>query len=380
MQDVVVDHLLQGEGPRHVVDEGDHVDPEGRLHLRVLVELVERDHRDRVALQLDHQPHARAIRLVAQVRDLADLLVADEVGDLRDQAAVAALADGERELGDDDRLLAALDRLDVRLRPHADRAAAGAVGLADPLAAHDRAAAGEVRALDVLHQALGVDLGVLDVGLDRADHLAQVVRRDVGRHADGDPGGAVDEQVREARGQDERLGRGLVVVGTEVDGLRLDVAEHLLGEALEAGLGVAHRRRRVVVDRAEVALAVDERVAQGELLRHPHERVVDRLVAVRVVLAHHLADDEGGLAVGPVRLQAEVVHRVEHPAVHGLEAVADVGQRAPDDHAHRVVEVRGAHLGGDLADLHVAASEDVRSFHYALPPRRRARRRRVRCW
>ena len=39
---------------------------------------------------------------------------------------------------------------------------------------------------------------------------------------------------------------------------------------------------------------------------------------------------------------AAVVHRVDHAAVHGLEAVAHVGQRAADDDAHRVVEVRRA--------------------------------------
>ena len=34
------------------------------------------------------------------------------------------------------------------------------------------------------------------------DDLAEIVRRDVGRHADGDAAGAVDQQVREARRQD----------------------------------------------------------------------------------------------------------------------------------------------------------------------------------
>ncbi len=119
----------------------------------------------------------------------------------------------------------------------------------------------------------------------------------------------------------------------------------------------------IVVDRAEVALAVDEHVAQREVLRHPCQRVVDRRVAVRVVLAHHLADDEGGLSVGPVRLQAKVVHRVEHTAVHRLQAVADVGQGAADDHAHRVVEIRRAHLVGQLALLDPAAGKRVGALH-----------------
>jgi len=42
----------------------------------------------------------------------------------------------------------------------------------------------------------------------------------------------------------------------------VELAQHLLGELRESRLGVPHGGRRVVVDRAEVALPVDERVAQ----------------------------------------------------------------------------------------------------------------------
>ncbi len=90
--DVVADHLAQRQRPRDVVDERDHVHAERGLHRRVLVELVEHDLGDRVALELDHDPHPVAVRLVAQVGDLGDLLVVHEVADLQDQAAVAALA------------------------------------------------------------------------------------------------------------------------------------------------------------------------------------------------------------------------------------------------------------------------------------------------
>ena len=111
-----------------------------------------------------------------------------------------------------------------------------------------------------------------------------------------------------------------------------------------AHFGVAHGGRRVAVDGAEVALAVDEQVAHRERLRHADDRVVDRDVAVRVVLADDVADDARGLLVGAVVVVAELAHRVQHAPVHGLQPVADVGQRAADDHAHRVVEIRLAHL------------------------------------
>ena len=212
-----------------------------------------------------------------------------------------------------------------------------------PCAADDQRAVGEVGALDPLDQRvlelLAGGVGVLERPLGAVGDLAQVVRRDVGGHADRDAGRAVDQQVRVARRQDRRLLRAAVVVGLEVDGVLVDVADHLQRQRRHPALGVAHRGGGVVARRAEVALAVDQRRAHHPRLRQPDQGVVDRGVAVRVVLTHHVADDAralGEAAVGPV---AAVVHRVEHPAVHRLEAVAYVGQRAADDDRHRVVDV-----------------------------------------
>ena len=95
--------------------------------------------------------------------------------------------------------------------------------------------------------------------------------------------------------------------------------------------------RTLVARRSEVALALRERVAQRPRLHESHERVVHRRVAVRVELAHHVADDAGALAERAVGTVAAVVHRVDHAAVHGLEPVAHVGQRARRDDAERVV-------------------------------------------
>ncbi len=138
--------------------------------------------------------------------------------------------------------------------------------------------------------------------------------------------------------------RGLVVVGGEVDGVGVDVGEHLAGDAGEAGLGVTHGGGRVAVDGAEVALAVDHGVAHAEGLREADHGVVDGGVAVGMVVAHDVADDLGGLGVLLVELEAHLLHAVEDAAVDGLEAVADVGEGAADDDRHGVVEIAAAHL------------------------------------
>jgi hypothetical protein len=181
--------------------------------------------------------------------------------------------------------------------------------------------------------------------------LAQVVRRDVRGHTDGDARAAVDEQVREAAGQHDRLEGLAVVVGAELDGVLVDVAHHLHGQRRHAALGVPGGGGRVVTGGAEVALALDQRVAHAPVLHEAHEGVVDRGVTVRVVLPHDLTDDAAALveaAVGPV---ATVVHRVDDAAVHGLEAVTHVGQRAADDDAHGVLDVAALHLGVEVDRL-----------------------------
>jgi hypothetical protein len=170
---------------------------------------------------------------------------------------------------------------------------------------------------------------------------------------------AVDQKVGEARRQHHRLLARAVVGGDEIDGLLVDVAQHLGRQAVQARLGVAHGRGGVAVDVAEVPVAVYERIAHREVLGQAHQRVVDGAVPVRVVLAHHLADDLGALHVLAVGLEAQLVHHVQDAAVHRLEAVAHVGQRAPDDDGHGVVQIRRAHLLLEPARLDVAAADGV---------------------
>ena len=89
-------------------------------------------------------------------------------------------------------------------------------------------------------------------------HLAQIVRRDVGGHADRDAGAAVQEHHRQARRQHHRLIEHAVEVGREVDRALLDLAEQQFGMGGQPRFRIAHRGVGLrVVRRAPVALAID---------------------------------------------------------------------------------------------------------------------------
>ena len=195
-----------------------------------------------------------------------------------------------------------------------------------------------------LEQLVVGQLGVVDQLRHRVAHLDEVVRRHVGGHAHRDPGGAVAEKIGEAAGEHHRLLAHVLVVGPEVDGLPVDLREHLHADRGQARLGIPLRRRRVAVHAAEVPLAVHQRVAQREALGKPHHREVDRRGAVRMVVAVDVAGDLGALAIRLVRREVEVVHRDQNPALHRLHAVPHIGKRPVHDDRHRVIEIRGAHL------------------------------------
>ncbi len=258
------------------------------------------------------------------------------------------------DFGDDDLLAIALAHvLDRGFGANLETAAACAEGVEDSLAAEDETAGGKVRALDDFHDLVELRFGMADQKDGGVDDFAQVVRRNVGRHADRDAGRSVDQKVGNARGKNFGLEFAFVVVGAEIDGFLVDVFEQRGGDAGEAGFGVPHGRGRIAIDGTEIALAIDQRIAHGEILRHADERIVDRGVAVRVEFAEDFADDFGALAGGAVGRQTHFAHAEKNAAVDGFEAVADVGKGASHDHAHGVIDVRALHLVFDV-DVDIA--------------------------
>jgi hypothetical protein len=339
------DEAVERQRARHAVDDREHVRGEVRLQVGVLVEVVEHDLRDGVALEHDDEPLSGAARgLVADVGDALHASVARELRDLHREVVGVDLV---RQLRDDE-AGAALDLLDVHDGAHRDGSAARAVRLLDPLVAEDQRLRREVGSGDPLHETreelVARHLGVVERPEGAVGDLAQVVRRDVRRHADGDTDGSVDQEVRDPRRQNRGLLRAAVVVVLEVDRVLFDVAHHLERERGHFRLGVARGGGALVTGGSEVSLAERHRIAHGPRLHEAHEGVVDRAVAVRVVLAHHVADDARALRERLVGAVAAVVHRVDHATVHGLQAVAHIGEGATDDHAHRVVEVTTLHL------------------------------------
>ena len=347
MAQELLQHLLERQGTRPAVHQGQQNDAGGSLQRRVFVELVEDEVGILAALHIEDQTYWFAVAgagLVAQSGDALDALFLDQVADGLGQAVARRLIG---HLGDDDLAAVAL-LLNQGPGTQGDLAAAGAVAVDQSLPAADDAPGGKIGPGNDLHQVQQRDAGIVDQGDEAVAHLAQVVRRDVGGHAHGDAVGAVDDQVGELARQHQRFLVFAIVVLNEVDGVGRQVGQHLGGHGRQAGLGVTHGCGRQTGDRAEVSLTQDQPAAHVPVLGHADQGRIDGHVAVRMVPLHGLADDAGAFAGRAGRSQAQVVHGHQDAPLRGLQAIAHIRQGPADDDAHRVGEITILQLIGDI--------------------------------
>jgi hypothetical protein len=290
-----------------------------------------RHHQLRIDVALQRQLDSHVVcGHVLDVDERRQLAREDDLGDPFHQRR---LVHHVRHAGDVDRLAAASGLAHAPGAAYADGAGASLIDFLDLVGGvQDLPAGGEVGAFHPATELRRRQIGIVEELQQRRADLAEVMRRDARRHADGNAGRPVHQEVGNAGRQHDWLGARAIVVRAERDGVLIDLAEKLVAQARQPAFGVAHRRGTVAVERSEVARAVDERRSQRERLRHAHQRLVDRRVAVRMEAAHHVADHLRAFAVLGVRRQVLLPHRVEDAALDRLQPVADVRQRARGNH------------------------------------------------
>ncbi len=179
--------------------------------------------------------------------------------------------------------------------------------------------------------------------LGRGNHLAQIMRRHIRGHADGNTGTAIDQQIRNRSGQNSRLLQLVIVIRREINGILTDIGIHAKRCLGHTRLSVTGGRRTVVKG-TEVTMAIHQRQSHRKRLRKTNHRLIDGGVAMRVQLAHNLADHTGRFHIRTIRIEIHLAHLIDDAALHRLQTISGIGQRAGIDHRIRVFEERLAHL------------------------------------
>ena len=206
---------------------------------------------------------------------------------------------------------AAAQILDLPATAQPERPPPCAIGVSDIGGRFDNNPAGrKIGAGDMRQKFIIGRVGVGDQMQAGVDQLVQIMRRNIGGHADRNPGGPIGQQVGERGGQNDGFLQGAVVIVPKINGVFGQPFQQRLGGLGQPRLGIATGGWVIAVDIAKVALAIHQRIAHVEILRQPGHRIVNRHVAMRVIIAHHIAADLGRFAETAVRRQFQLAHRV----------------------------------------------------------------------
>ena len=196
------------------------------------------------------------------------------VGQVSNILHKVGLVDTVGNLGDYN-LIVSLGGLNLSLGAHHNTAPTRLVGIANTLQTIDIGSCGEVGSRNVLHQPIGIDIGIVNIGAATINNLAQIVGRHIGSHTYGNTVTTIDQQVRNLGGHYAGLYQRIVEVVDHIDGVLLQVVHDVLAHLRETALGVTHGSWRVAIDTTEVTLSVDECITHVPVLGHTNEGTID---------------------------------------------------------------------------------------------------------
>ena len=334
-------HFLQAHGVWATVDQRHVIDGEIVLQRRVLEQL--RQYGVRVEAGFDFNDKTSAVMAVRQVDCAGNTLQLAILYTLGNTFQHTFRADHERQFRYDNCLLTSGYVFNMRHRTRGQRATTGLVGLANALTSHNHATARPIRTWNIAHKLFQRGVRMMHQMFGCGNHFAQIVRRHICGHANGDAGTAIDEQIRDRGRQNGWLLQLVVVVRCEIHCIFGDIRVHAKRSLGHTSLGVT-RCCRTVIKGSEITVAVYQRQTHGKRLRKTNHRLINRGIAMRVKLTHHLADHTSRLHVRTIRIEVHLTHLVDDAALHRLQTVSGVGQCAGIDHRIRVFEEGLAHL------------------------------------
>ena len=169
--------------------------------------------------------------------------------------------------------------------------------------------------------------------------LVNIMRRNVRRHAHRDAGGTICQKLRKGSWQHDRLLLGPIVIIFEINRVLGQAFHHRNGGVGQPRLRITLGRGVIAVDITEVSLTIHQRITHRKILRQPRQSIINRLVAVGVIVTHHLTDNLGAFTVTARRVQLQAAHGVHDPPMHRFHAVTRIRQGTVHNRGQRIRQI-----------------------------------------
>ena len=260
-------HARRAVGTQHI-----HVKRHADFEFRHAEQAFHQDVRiDRTAARFDDQPDV-GVALVTDIGEDRQLLVIDQCRQRLDQLALLYTVGN---FGDDCDPSAAPLILDAPPCADAETATPRRIGLRDQRRWIDDQSAGrKVWTFDELQQLAVLGIRRINQMSGSVDDFGHIMRRDARRHANRNATRAVRQQVWKQARENFRLFFLAIVRRFEIDRAVVEARHQVDGRLRQARLGIAIGSGVITINVAEIALPVDQRIAQCEILSEADHCVV----------------------------------------------------------------------------------------------------------
>ena len=189
-----------------------------------------------ITLNIYHNAHSLSARLIIGVADTINATFFHQVCNVFNQQL---LVNPIRNLGYNN-LVMAFAAFDFGFSTHHDSTSTGLVSLAHTLYTINIGTRWEVWGFDILHQAIKVYVGIVNISTTSFDNFAKVVGRHIRSHTNGNTITSVYKKIRNLCRHDARFDKGIIEVVRHVYSIFLQVVHDVLTHLAESTLRITH--------------------------------------------------------------------------------------------------------------------------------------------
>ena len=221
MIQIILQDLFQAQYLWRTIDNRHHVEGKTGLQRCQFVEIIQNNRSTGIAADINDNPHPITIGFITQGDNAVDFLFMDQIGNPFHHLG---FVDHVRNFGNNDPFAPGLFSLNVDFTTQHNRSAAVFVCVANTGLAHNNATGWKIGSRQCLHQVGGGGIRMIHQHMQGRNRFRQIMRRNIGGHPNRNPGRTVDQQIREARWQNNRFFFGAVVIILKINRVFVDVA------------------------------------------------------------------------------------------------------------------------------------------------------------
>ena len=321
MFQVVIQDFLQVQFPWMSIHQSQHNGSKCGLQLGMLKQVVQHNLRIDVSTQFNGNAHTGTVGFIAKSGNSIQYFLAGQIGNTFNDSGLVYLI---WDFCYYNTVFAMGHLFNMGFGTSHNSPASLSVCFDNPVPALNQAPCWEIRSLNLSHQLINGDIRIINHHAQAIYYFPQIVRRNIGCHADGNPIGTIDQKIRDTGWQYYRFLQRTIIVWHKINGILVQIPEHFHSQFGHTHFSITHSGRRVSVNGAKVTMPIYQQIAGRKILCHTYCGFIYGGITMRMILTKNIADNTSRLLIWFARKHTRFLHRIKDSSVYRLETISHI--------------------------------------------------------